>query len=360
MLQQYIDDVIELAAQSSPILVIAVVLITVTVFGALFGYVITPLLGRLVSRTDTNLDDVVFNHLPRPIFVTVVSVGLYIASIPLELTETRSLLISGLVTFLAAVWVWNLLKVVRGLTKTARSARDDQVGFLPIARNIATALIISIGSLVVLSVWDINIAPLLASAGVLGIVIGFAAKDTVANFFGAIALYFDNTYRVGDFITLEDGTEGTVEKISIRSTVIKTRDDVYVTVPNSILNSARVENQSAPDTTRRLVLPVSFAYGSDADAIERTLLQAADEHEEILKAPEPRVRFRGFGDNGLQYELLVWIPDPEPLPRLQHEVNEKIYRACNDEDIVFPFPQRTLHFANDGEAVQSPSEESRS
>ncbi len=86
----------------------------------------------------------------------------------------------------------------------------------------------------------------MASAGIMGIIVGLAARDTLANFFGSLSLYLDGTYAVGDFVVLESGERGRVEDISVRSTVIRTRDDILVTVPNSELNSAAIVNESTP------------------------------------------------------------------------------------------------------------------
>ncbi|WP_338729910.1 mechanosensitive ion channel family protein [Haladaptatus sp. DJG-WS-42] len=193
-----------------------------------------------------------------------------------------------------------------------------------------------------LTFWEIDITPFLASAGIIGIVVGLAARDTIANFFGGIALYFDGTYAVGDYIVLESGERGRVEDISIRSTVIRTRDDLLVTVPNAVLNSARIVNESTPERERRIRLPVGVAYGSDVDRVEEVLLAEANAENLVLEQPHPRVRFRGFGDSALDFELLCWISDPVLRGRATHEMNKRIYQAFGRENIEIPFPQRVV------------------
>lgn len=192
--------------------------------------------------------------------------------------------------------------------------------------------------------------PLLASAGIIGIVVGFAARDTIANFFGSIALYADGTYSVGDFIVLDSGERGRVEDISIRSTVIRTRDDILVTVPNSVLNESTIINESVPRTHRRVRIPVSVAYNSDLAEVEEVLLDVAADEPLVRERPTPRVRFREFGDSGIDVQLLCWIPAPVHRGRATHELVKDVHAAFREADIEIPFPRRELSFAS-GESL---------
>ncbi|MFB6125103.1 MAG: mechanosensitive ion channel family protein [Halanaeroarchaeum sp.] len=194
----------------------------------------------------------------------------------------------------------------------------------------------------VLSAWKIEITPLLASAGIAGIAVGFAAKDTVANFFGSIALYVDDTSKVGDYVVLDTGVAGTVLDISIRSTRLLTRDNVVVTVPNAVLNSAQIINHSAPVTKTRVKIPVGVAYGSDLETVEARLLEAAAENDDVARSPEPRVRLRGFGDFSLDYELLVWVRHPLNDGKTTHALYRAIDAKFRDADVEIPFPRRDL------------------
>jgi small-conductance mechanosensitive channel len=214
---------------------------------------------------------------------------------------------------------------------------------VPIFQNVWSFVVLSVAGFLLLTYWNIDVTPLLASAGILGIVIGLAARDTIANFFGSIALYFDGTYRVGDYIVLESGERGRVEDVSIRSTVIRTRDDILVTIPNSRLNSATVVNESAPDRERRIRIPVGVAYGSDLDHVEETLLGVAAAESLVLDRPTPRVRVRGFGDSAVDVELLCWIRDPVLRGRATHLLNKGVYAAFVETGIEIPFPQRDVH-----------------
>jgi small-conductance mechanosensitive channel len=165
-----------------------------------------------------------------------------------------------------------------------------------------------------------------------------------------MALYSDGTYRVGDYIVVESGGRGRVEDISIRSTVIRTRDDVLVTIPNSKLNSSVIVNESDPRAKYRIKCAVGIAYGSDVDRVEEVMIEAAKSVDIVLDSPNPRARFRGFGDSALEFELLCWVRYPVQRGRATHLVNRAVYQRFEEAGIEIPFPQRNVRIEGDAPA----------
>ena len=154
----------------------------------------------------------------------------------------------------------------------------------------------------------INPVGWLASAGVLGIVLGLAAKDTIANLFSGIFIMVDSPYKDGDYINLDSGERGYVKNIGIRSTRIMTRDDIEITIPNSVIANAKIINESGgPYENERVRLSVGVAYGSDVDQVKEILIDISKKSGLISEKFEPRVRFRQFGESSLNFELLFWI-----------------------------------------------------
>jgi len=302
------------------------------------------LMNFLVRRTEFDWEGMVFDKINTPIYVTVAIVGLYIATRPLDLSAgTQFQLRAVLLSIITVIWVFTILKGGKTFFDEIESSSRFDHDFIPIFENlyIFITLIIAAGAL--LTIWNIDITPLLASAGIAGIAVGFAAKDTVANFFGGIALYFDKTYKVGDYIVLDSGESGTVVDVGVRSTRLRMRDDVIITVPNSVLNSSRIINESMPQTMKRITIPVGVAYGSDIDKVEEVLQEVAEEEEYVIDRPNPRPRFRSFGDSALQYELQCWIENPLHDINAYHHLHRKIYKRFNEEGIQIPFPQRDVH-----------------
>ncbi|MFB6191978.1 MAG: mechanosensitive ion channel family protein [Haloarculaceae archaeon] len=309
-------------------------------------------LRRLTKRIPGEVDDIVFGSIHPPLYVTVFVVGQLLAIEQLGIAASYyGQLEAGTFTFVTVMWAFALTRMGRRVSAAATDDDRFDRQVVPIFQNVWTAVILGATAFLVLSFWKIDVTPLLASAGILGIIIGLAARDTVANFFGSIALYFDGTYKVGDFVVIESGERGRVEDISIRSTVIRTRDDMLVTVPNSVLNTATIVNESNPKRERRVRVPVGVAYGTDLDLVEETLLEVADESDLVLEKPSPRVRFRGFGDSAVDVELLGWMADPVLRGRATHDLVKDVYRAFMESDIEIPFPQRDISVSVDGDGV---------
>lgn len=312
---------------------------------------------RVTARIEGEVDDVVLGTLHPPLYLSVVVIGLYLATVQLSLGDGVVLpLQATTLTLLTVIWAVTLVRLGRRVSDAVTSAERVEAAVVPIFQNVWSALVLGVSLFLLLAYWRVDVTPLLASAGILGIVLGFAARDTIANLFGSVALYLDGTYQVGDYIVLEGGERGRVEDVSVRSTVIRTRDDVLVTVPNAALNAARVINESSPRRRRRIRIPVGVAYGTDFDLVEAELLAAAANEDLVLDQPRPRVRFRGFGDSALDVELLCWVNDPVLRGRATHQLNRAIYERFDDAGITIPFPQRevSLRDHTSAEPVGSP------
>ena len=156
-------------------------------------------------------------------------------------------------------------------------------------------------------------------------------------------MFADKPFKIGDYIVLDKGERGEVVEIGVRSTRIKTRDDILITIPNSLIANSKIINESAPIPNFRVRIPVSVSYGSNIDLIEKTLLDIAHRNNNVLKAPASRVRFREFGESSLNFELLCWTKEPALRGLTIHELNCNIYKKFNESGIKFPFPQRDVH-----------------
>lgn len=184
-----------------------------------------------------------------------------------------------------------------------------------------------------------------ASAGVAGVALAFAAKDTIANFFGGLTLLMDRPFKTGDYIILNSGERGKVQEIGLRSTRILTRDDVMICIPNAVITEGKIINESAPKPHFRVRIAVGVAYGTDIARVEELLVELAKTSPLSAPSPEPRARLRSLGDSSLQYELLCWAKNPGDKGLLVHELNKAIYTRFTEEGISFPFPQRDVRLS---------------
>ena len=249
-----------------------------------------------------------------------------------------------IIWLIAMVRIFNLM-VEHFISRAHEKGKIGKDIFM-LLKNVIGVIVLIAGLLWLLSIWQINLTPLFASAGIAGIAVALAAKDTLANFFGGISIFMDNAYKVGEYIILESGERGEVVEIGIRSTRIKTRDDVIVTIPNSIMANSKIINESAPIPRFRIRVPVGVAYGSNLEKVEEILLAVTDANENIEKHPEPRVRLRTFADSSVSFELLCWVKDPRDKGLQTHNLLKAAYNAFDEQGITIPFPQRDVHIIN--------------
>ena len=313
-------------------------------------FVVLRWLLRYTSRTKTQYDHILISELRVPVVLTAALAGVYLLTQIPSVIDTVLLTPDQLDTFfgrpslsvIILAWAFAANRIVNRFVEAVKD-KGSRFDFAPVFSNVWTFVVV-IGTIgLLLSIWEYSITPLLGAAGIAGIAIGFAARDTVSNFFGGIALYFDDTYKLGDYIELDTGEAGTVVKVGVRSTTLMMRDEVLVTVPNAVLNATKVINQSAPQTRKRLKVPIGVAYGTDIDEFEELITDIAIEEALVLDSPKPRMRFRRFGDSALEYELLCWVSSPIRANKARHELNRAIYKRLMDADIEIPFPQRDVH-----------------
>ncbi|MEF8780784.1 MAG: mechanosensitive ion channel domain-containing protein [Haloferacaceae archaeon] len=320
---------------------------------------------RFTSRTETEYDYIVVGELRLPVVVTVALAGVFLLTQVPAVVESVVLTPQQLDTFfgkpslsvIVLAWAFAGNRVVNRLVEEVKD-KGSRYDFAPVFSNVWT-LIVILGTVgLLLSIWEYSISPLLGAAGVAGIAVGFAARDTVANFFGGIALYFDNTYKIGDYITLDSGEAGTVVKVGVRSTTLMMRDGVLITVPNAVLNSAKVINQSAPQLRTRHKVPIGVAYGTDIDRFESLITDIALAEPLVLDTPKPTMRFRGFGDSSIDYELVCWVKSPVSVGKAAHRLNRAIYKTLLEHDVEIPFPQRDLNVRRFPEGAPDPRDHS--
>ncbi|MCB2185152.1 MAG: mechanosensitive ion channel family protein [Deltaproteobacteria bacterium] len=277
----------------------------------------------------------------------------------------RSNLTRILLTFLTAALVIGLIRTLRLFFHNAMSrmkGRSNWSHLLPLFDNLIVVVVIIWAGYWLLDLWNINVTPLLASAGIATAAVALASKDTLANLFGGVSVMVDRPYRVGDYIDLDKGERGEVLSIGLRSTRIRTRDDVLISVPNALIANRVIVNESGAAPRLRVRAKVGVGYASDPDQVEAALMSCAEGLNDVLDFPKPRVRFRSFGDSTLDFELLCWIRFPADRGRVLHLLNRAIYYKLKEEGIEIPFPQRVLHWPADqpspgprGELAQDPA-----
>jgi MscS family membrane protein len=328
----------------------AIVIVIGLIFAKLADLFIVGIAAKLLAKTENKLDDRVLQLLHKPLFTTFSVLGLIVASYMVadELgDQILAVNIAVLKTIIIFSWLGFLMRstgaVLGSMERNPVHFEFAQKDTVPLMRNMAMVFLVLAGAYAILVSWDIDVTGLVASAGIVGLALSFAAQDTLSHLFAGVAILADRPYRIGDFIVLDTGERGEVTAIGLRSTRLMTRDDVEISIPNGVMGSAKIVNESGGASTRyRIRASVGVAYGTDVNHVLQVLEQIGVNSEGLCKDPAPRVRFRAFGASSLDFELLAWISEPSLRGLRMHEMNCEIYRRFSEEKITIPFPQQDV------------------
>lgn len=304
--------------------------------------------GKVTARTATDLDERMLRIGANVAAMLLSYLSVVLAIQVLGLNERfEQILIRILLSLLILRLMISAMRAAHlGLELLGRIRRRFPIveeRTIPLFDLIMTVLLVGAAAYALLLVWNIDPTAWLASAGVIGIAVGFAARDTLANLFAGFFIIADAPYKLGDYVVLDTGERGEITKVGIRSTRILTRDDVEITVPNSMMANSQIYNESGGKWERfRIRIKVGVAYGSDVDQVCELLERVAFEHATVCKDPTPRVRMRGFGDSSLDFELMCWVEHPADRGKVSHELYMTVYKALNEAGIEIPFPQRDV------------------
>jgi small-conductance mechanosensitive channel len=201
--------------------------------------------------------------------------------------------------------------------------------------------------LVGIDMLGIDLTALTVFSGAFGLAIGFGLQKTFGNLIAGIILLMDRSIKPGDVIAVNDGisnTVGQVKRIGIRAVSVITRDKKEYLIPNENLMINQVENWSYSSRDVRVKVPVNVAFGTDIDLVEALLLRAARETARVLDHPAPSVWLHAFGENAFQFEIQVWIDDPEDgIGNIRSDVLKRVWHLFNENGVRVPYPQRDIH-----------------
>jgi small-conductance mechanosensitive channel len=257
---------------------------------------------------------------------------------------TLASLISGLLSFYILLVLLKVIRTAIRIYLFHRSHGKEVVSNIDIIIYNSALVVIALLSL---SFMGLSWKVLLPIAGALGIGIGFGVRDIANNFISGFVVLTSRTVKRGDWITLGDNF-GRIVDIGIRTSTLRTLDNIDIIIPNSHLISNELINWSYTDNIVRIHVPVSVSYGSDTSLVRDTLLEVSHQSEYVLNEPAPEARFIGFGDNSLNFELLVWIDLRKiKIPLMKSILNYALWDAFGKKGVEVPFPQRDIWFKNE-------------
>ncbi len=251
-------------------------------------------------------------------------------------------LIEGVLTagavLIVTLWISSAVE-----TQLLRSATGGELSLRKAISNAFKALLSFVGLMMALTAVGIDLTALSVLGGAIGVGIGFGLQKLAANYVSGFVILAERSMRIGDMVRV-DNFEGRITDINARYTVIRSLGGRESIVPNEILMTTRVENLSLADTRLWLSTTVSVAYDSDVNQVQALLLAATEQHERVLRDPEPSVALTAFGADGLEFTVGFWIADPENgQVGIRSLVNMSILETLREHAIEIPFPQRVVH-----------------
>lgn len=209
------------------------------------------------------------------------------------------------------------------------------------ARSIIYLSILLAGVYTSLTFLGVNLSIFLVPLGALSIGLGLGLQNLAGNYIAGLVLLTEGTIRDGDVIEV-DGIRGTVQEMSLRTTVVKTFSNTEVIVPNSLMVSQRLENWTKSDQILRIESQIGVAYGTDIKTVHELLHARLTAHSAVLADPEPRTFLVEFADSALLFRIQYWIDDPAQRLSSLSDILEAIYVGLEEHGITIPFPQRDV------------------
>lgn len=245
-------------------------------------------------------------------------------------------LITIVATYLGLKVVSRLFK---GFIMKQESERRSYWSVYLILRYVTWVIVV----VLMLETSGIKVSVLLASITALLVGVGFGIQQLFSDFASGIVLIFERNLQINDVIQIEDGTVGQVIQIGLRTSKLKTREDIILTVPNSKFVNDKIINWSHMDYNTRFSVEVGVAYGSNTKLVTELLLDCALKNNHISSHPKPFVRFNNFGDSSLEFQVYFWVKQSFWVENIKSEMRYSIDDAFRANGVQIPFPQRDLH-----------------
>lgn len=338
-----------------------------------FDFLTRVWLKKLAKKTQTQFDDLLLELLNGPVkivsFVIFLHIGLSVFSWP---PAVEQFFIKGLNLIVVGSFVYVLLKaidLVIGLWKLRLVGTDDHAfndQLVPIIRKSLKIFVLIVGFLFICdNVFNYNIKTILASLSIGGLALGLAAQDTLSNFFGAVVVFVDKPFRLGDTIKLTD-VEGVVESIGMRSTRVRNLDGHLITVPNKTMGNATITNITRRPNIKSEI-NLGLTYDTSTEKLKRALSILEEVYKTHPKTHDVVIAFNKFAGSALNIQVIHWWKSTDPKEQLlgMQELNLALKKRFDDEKINFAFPSQTVYLKQDSDwrianaaATKEPTEKS--
>jgi len=309
-------------------------------------FIFNRYLQKISAKTETKIDDLIFEKTRTPIFYLILAYGLKLAIGHLQVNGMMTKIVSSVMALVFVLIISRVLDIIieswgESFAKKTETKLDEVL--LPILHKAVKVVFVVIAFMWVLDVWEIDITPYLAGVGISGLVLGLALQDSLKNVFGGVTLLLDKTYQIGDKVKLESGDVGTIHDIGLRSTKLVTFDNEVIYIPNGYLANARVQNYNRPNAKQRVHVNFGVDYGTKIEKVHKVVFEALKKIEGISAEPKPSVDFVEMGDFALKFTAYFWVENYSAAYGRKLKATEAIYDALNKAKIGIPFPTQMVY-----------------
>ena len=309
---------------------------------------------KFASKTKSQLDDVLLDALNFPLVLLIfVSGMLVLEKVSPVLTESelsKYVLVAFKVTTIFAIILF-LDKLLSSLIQVYSKKVDILKTSGGIARGFVRAIVMALGLLILLDSFGVSITPLLASLGIGSLAVALALQPTLENFFSGIQIVIDKPVQIGQFIKLDSGEEGYVEKVGWRSTWVRMLPNNVVVIPNKLLVASKIVNYYYPQKELAVLVQVGVHYDSDLKHVERVTCEVG---KEVMKevqggVPEfdPFIRYHTFADFSINFTVILRAKEFVDNYLIKHEFIKRLHERYAKEGIVIPYPIRAINYAQE-------------
>lgn len=316
----------------------------------LFKKFIFDRIKKFTKNTKTRLDDILLDSLDFPLTLLIFFSGAFLLGRLTPAGTQNQLVTYALATFKIVAIIAIILffdKLLKGLIQIYSKNIEILKASQGVVQAVVRICVIAIGLLIILDSFGISITPILASLGIGSLAVALALQPTLENFFSGIQLIIDKPIQVGQFVKLDSGEEGYVEKVGWRSTWVRMLPNNVVVIPNKTLVNSKVLNYYYPETELAVLVQVGVHYNSNLEHVEKVTIEVA---QEIMKTvtggvPEfmPFIRFHTFNAYSIDFTVILRAKEFVDNYLIKHEFIKQLHKRFNKEGIVIPYPIRALN-----------------
>jgi len=304
---------------------------------------------RIKKHTDLKINSQVFHAIRRVLFYALILVaGTYLIGL-FNIQLIKNIFYAIFIVLLASPVNEFFIIIIKYLEKNIADKTDTKIDnvIFDLLKKFAGVIVYITAIIIALDMLGVNVMPFIAGAGVAGIAIGFAAKDTLSNLIAGVLLIVDRPFEVGDRIevwTAPSGssTWGDVIDIGLRATKIKTTDNIIIVIPNNEIMKRDIINYTIITSKIRVRVNIGIAYDADMEKAKGLIIKVADSAEWIAKDPAPKVVVRNFGDSSVDLQLRVWINDARKRMDTISYITDNIKTEFDKGGIEIPYPKRDI------------------